>query len=102
MLIKFPSIIIRICFFDDYSENSMESRAEDNKSITSKERDENSSESSGSEEEQSSITTENSSEEEIDPWTSKRRAVATGGCGGCDTPPKKSCRQITSLSANEE
>ena len=55
MLIKFPSIIIGICFFDDYSENSMESRAEDNKSITSEERDENSSESSGSEEEQSSI-----------------------------------------------
>ena len=46
---------------DDYSENYMESHAE--------ERDKNSSESSDSEEEQSSITTENSSEEEIDPWT---------------------------------
>ena len=47
---------------DDYSENSMETHAEDDSSITT-ERDENS-----SEEEQSSITTENSSEEEIDPW----------------------------------
>ena len=50
---------------DDYSENSMETHAEDDSSITTEERDENS-----SEEEQSSITTENSSEEEIDPyWT---------------------------------
>ena len=48
---------------DDYSENSVETHAEDNSSITTEERDENS-----SEEEQSSITTENSSEEEIDPW----------------------------------
>ena len=47
---------------DDYSENSMETHAEDDSSITTEERDENS-----SEEEQSSITTENSSEEEIDP-----------------------------------
>ena len=49
---------------DDYSENSMETHAEDDSSITTEERDENS-----SEEEQSSITTENSSEEEIDPWS---------------------------------
>ena len=48
---------------DDYSENSMETHAEDDCSITTEERDENS-----SEEEQRSITTENSSEEEIDPW----------------------------------
>ena len=48
---------------DDYSENSMETHAEDDSSIATEERDENS-----SEEEQSSITTENSSEEEIDPW----------------------------------
>ena len=48
---------------DDYSENSVETDAEDDSSITTEERDENS-----SEEEQSSITTENSSEEEIDPW----------------------------------
>ena len=54
---------------DDYSENSMETHAEDDSSITTEERDENSSESSGSKEEQSSITTENSSEEETDPWT---------------------------------
>ena len=48
-----------------YSEgNSMESHTEDDKSITTEERDENS-----SEDEQSSITTENSSEEELDPWT---------------------------------
>ena len=38
---------------DDYSENSMETHAEDDSSITTEERDENS-----SEEEQSSITTE--------------------------------------------
>ena len=44
---------------DDYSENSMETHAEDDSSITTEERDENS-----SEEEQSSITTE----EEIDSW----------------------------------
>ena len=37
---------------DDYSENSMETHAEDDSSITTEERDENS-----SEEEQSSITT---------------------------------------------
>ena len=49
---------------DDYSENSVETHAEDDSSITTEERDENS-----SEEEQSSITTENSSEEEIDPWS---------------------------------
>ena len=49
---------------DDYSENSMETHAEDDSSITTEERDENS-----SGEEQSSITTENSSEEEIDPWS---------------------------------
>ena len=49
---------------DDYSENSMETHAEDDSSITTEERDENS-----SEDEQSSITTENSSEEEIDRWT---------------------------------
>ena len=49
---------------DDYSENSMETHAEDDSSITTEDRDENS-----SEEEQSSITTENSSEEEIDPWS---------------------------------
>ena len=49
---------------DDYSENSMETHAEDDSSIATEERDENS-----SEEEQSSITTENSSEEEIDPWS---------------------------------
>ena len=49
---------------DDYSENSMETHAEDDSSITTEERDENS-----SEDEQSSITAENSSEEEIDPWT---------------------------------
>ena len=49
---------------NDYSENSMETHAEDDSSITTEERDENS-----SEEEQSSITTENSSDEEIDPWT---------------------------------
>ena len=49
---------------DDYSENSMETHADDDSSITTEERDENS-----SEEEQSSITTKNSSEEEIDPWT---------------------------------
>ena len=49
---------------DDYNENSMETHAEDDSGITTKERDENS-----SEEEQSSITTENSSEEEIDPWS---------------------------------
>ena len=49
---------------DDYSENSMETDAEDDSSITTEERDENS-----SEDEQSSITTENSSEEEIDPWS---------------------------------
>ena len=49
---------------DDYSENSMETHAEDDSSITTEERNENS-----SEEEQSSITTENSSEEEIDPWS---------------------------------
>ena len=54
---------------DDYSENSMESHAEDDNSITTEERDENSSRNSGSEEEQSRITTENSSKEEIDPWT---------------------------------
>ena len=48
----------------DYSENSMETQAEDDSSITTEERDENS-----SEEEQSSITTENSSEKEIDPWS---------------------------------
>ena len=46
---------------DDYSENSMETHAEDDNSITTEERDKNS-----SEQEQSSITTENSSEEEID------------------------------------
>ena len=49
---------------DDYSENSMETHAEDERSITTEERDERS-----PEEEQSSITTENSSEEEIDPWS---------------------------------
>ena len=49
---------------DVYSENSMETHAEDDSSITTEERDENS-----SEEEQSSITTENSSDEELDPWT---------------------------------
>ena len=49
---------------DDYSENSMETHAEDERSITTEKRDENS-----PEEEQSSITTENSSEEEIDPWS---------------------------------
>ena len=49
---------------DVYSENSMETHAEDDISITTEERDENS-----SEEEQSSITTENSSDEELDPWT---------------------------------
>ena len=49
---------------DDYSESSMETRAEDDSSITTEDRDENS-----SKEEQSSITTENSSGEEIDPWT---------------------------------
>ena len=49
---------------DDYSENYMETHAEDDSSITTEERDKNS-----SEEEQSSITTENSSEEEIDPWS---------------------------------
>ena len=49
---------------DDYSENSMETHAEDDSSITTEGRDENI-----SEEEQSSITTENSSEEEIDPWS---------------------------------
>ena len=49
---------------DDYSENSMETHAVDDSSITTEERDENS-----SEEEQSSITTENSSDEELDPWT---------------------------------
>ena len=49
---------------DDYSENSMETHAENDSSITTEERDENS-----SEEEQSSITTENSSEGEIDPWS---------------------------------
>ena len=49
---------------DDYSENFIESHAEDDSSITTEERDENS-----SEEEQCSITTENSSEEEIDPWS---------------------------------
>ena len=49
---------------DDYSENSMETHAEGDSSITTEERDENS-----SEEEQSSITTENSSEEEIDLWS---------------------------------
>ena len=49
---------------DDYSENSMETHAEDDSSITTEECDENS-----SEEEQSSIATENSSEEEIDPWS---------------------------------
>ena len=43
---------------------SMETHAEYDSSITTKERDENS-----SEEEQSSITTENSSDEEIDPWS---------------------------------
>ena len=48
----------------DYSENSVETHAEDDSSITTEERDENS-----PEDEQSSITTENSSEEEIDPWT---------------------------------
>ena len=48
---------------DDYSENSMETHAEDDSSITTEERDENSSE------EQSSIRTEDSSEEEIDPWS---------------------------------
>ena len=47
---------------DDYSENSMETHAEDDSSITTEERDENS-----SEEEQSSVTTENSSDEELDP-----------------------------------
>ena len=45
-------------------ENSMESHTEDDRSITTEERDENS-----SEDEQSSITTENSSDEELDPWT---------------------------------
>ena len=58
---------------DDYSENSIETHAEDDSSITTEERDENS-----SEEEQSSITTENSSEEEIDPWSTyidQRRGV---------------------------
>ena len=49
---------------DDYSENSMETHATNDSSITAEERDENS-----SEEEQSNITTENSSEEEIDPWS---------------------------------
>ena len=49
---------------DDYSENSMETHAEDDSSITTEDRDENS-----SDEGQSSITTENSSEEEIDPWS---------------------------------
>ena len=49
---------------DDYNENSMESHAEDDNSITTEERDKNSSEA-----EQSSITTENNSEEELDPWT---------------------------------
>ena len=39
---------------DDYSENSMETHAEDHSCITTEERDENT-----SEEEQSSITTEN-------------------------------------------
>ena len=43
---------------DEYSENSMETHAEDDSSITTEERDENSSESSGS---------ENSSEEEMIP-----------------------------------
>ena len=47
---------------DDHSENSMETHAEDDSSITTEDRDENS-----TEEEQSSITTENSSGEEIDP-----------------------------------
>ena len=49
---------------DDYSENSMETHAEDDSSVTTEERDK-----SSSEDEQSSITTENSSEEEIDPWS---------------------------------
>ena len=47
-----------------YSENSMETHAEDDSSVTTEERDENS-----SEEEQSSVTTENSSDEELDPWS---------------------------------
>ena len=50
---------------DDYSENSMETHAEDDSSITTEERDDENS----SEKEQSIITTENSSEEEIDPWS---------------------------------
>ena len=49
---------------DDYGENSMETHAEDDSSITTEDRDENS-----SEEEQSSISTKDSSEEEIDPWS---------------------------------
>ena len=49
---------------DDYSENSMETHAEDDSSITTEERDENS-----SEEEQGSATTENSFDEELDPWS---------------------------------
>ena len=49
---------------DGYGDNSMESHAEDDNTISTEERDENS-----SEDEQSSITAENSSEEEIDPWT---------------------------------
>ena len=48
----------------DYSENSMETHAEDDSSITTEERDENS-----PEEEQSSITTENSPEEVIGRWS---------------------------------
>ena len=49
---------------DDYSENSLESHAEDDNSITTEECDENI-----SEEEQSSIATQISSKEELDPWT---------------------------------
>ena len=56
---------------NDYSENSMETHAEDDSSITTEERDENS-----SEEGQSSITTENSSEEKIDPWSTINDAAS--------------------------
>ena len=49
---------------DDYSENSLETHAEDDSGSTTEELEENS-----SEEEQGSIKTENSSEEEMDPWS---------------------------------
>ena len=49
---------------DDYSEDSVETHAENDSSITTEERDENS-----SEEEQSSITTENSCKEDVDLWS---------------------------------